>query len=30
MSDVIDLRQVVDNQFVDYAVQQLGPYRPLP
>jgi NitT/TauT family transport system substrate-binding protein len=25
--DVIDLRQVVDNQFVDYAVQQLGPYR---
>jgi NitT/TauT family transport system substrate-binding protein len=27
MSDVIDLRQVIDNQFVDYAVQQLGPYQ---
>jgi hypothetical protein len=24
--DVVDLRQIVDDQFVEYAVQQLGPY----
>jgi NitT/TauT family transport system substrate-binding protein len=24
----VDLSKVIDNQFADYAVQQLGPYRP--
>jgi hypothetical protein len=24
----IDLSQVIDNQFADYAVAQLGPYQP--
>ena len=24
----VDIDQLVDNQFVDYALQQLGPYRP--
>ena len=24
----VDLTKVIDNQFADYAVQQLGPYRP--
>ena len=24
----VDLSKVIDNQFADYAVQQLGPYQP--
>jgi NitT/TauT family transport system substrate-binding protein len=28
MQDIVDLHQVVDNQFVDYALQQLGRYQP--
>ncbi len=24
----VDLSKVIDNQFADYAVAQLGPYRP--
>jgi NitT/TauT family transport system substrate-binding protein len=26
--EMVDVDQLVDNQFVDYALQQLGPYRP--
>jgi NitT/TauT family transport system substrate-binding protein len=27
-ADKVDLRELVDTQFIDYAVKELGPYRP--